>query len=380
MSDGEQQSADVVIVGGGVMGSSIAYHLASRGVRPLLLEQRRIGDAPSASGASAAMVTVLADHDAPVRAQSQLSRRLLRDLAPRLLERTGIDVEYRRLGSIRLAFSEQEAGDLRGGALARHTELDEPAEWLDARVVRDAEPAAPETILGGLHIPSAESVYAPKYVRALAAASAALGATVQQGVSVNGFTVAGNRVTEVHTTLGTIAAGQVVLATGAWTGAVADWLGASVPVVPQRGQIVALAPEAGQPRVAKLLLTAFGYVAPKANGTVVVGATHEFVGFDARVTTAGIRYLADLALRLAPGLSAATLKHAWAGFRPMMVEGDGLPAVGRLPGLDNAYVAAGHGAIGVNLAAAVGHQLAQLLLGEEPDLSLAPFAPGRLLS
>ncbi len=329
MSDVER--ADVVVVGGGAMGCSIAYHLASRGVRPLLLEQHRIGAPPSASGASAAMITVLADHDPAVTAQSQLSRRLLRELAPQLRERTGIDIDFQRLGSIRLAFTEQDAAELRDRARARHAALNETTEWLDTKAVLEAEPAAPEAVLGGLYVPSAENVYAPKYVRALAAAAASF----------------------------------------------SQWLGAPLTIVPQRGQIMALAPQPGQPRVSRLLLTPFGYVAPKPNGTAVVGATHEFVGFDARVTASGVRYLTDLAQRLAPGLAAATLKHTWAGFRPMVTEGDGLPTVGRLPGLDNAYVAAGHGAIGINLAAAVGHQMAQLIRGEAPDLSLAPFDPAR---
>lgn len=182
-------TADAVIVGGGVMGGATAYYLAEQGARVLLIEQHRIGGAPSASGASAAIVEALAGNPAPLAQQAQLARRLLADLAPRLLELTGIDVEYQRLGTIRLAFSGQEADLLRHHVAALYADLGEPSEWLDPAALRHLEPDTPERLHGELHIPSSNGLYAPKYVRALAAGAAALGATVLQGVSVIGFDV-----------------------------------------------------------------------------------------------------------------------------------------------------------------------------------------------
>jgi glycine oxidase len=372
------RAPDVVIVGGGVMGCATAYYLAAAGVRVTLLEQHRIGGPPSASGASAAIVEALAGSPPPLARQAQLSRRLLADLAPQLLDATGIDVEYARLGTMRLAFTEEEAAALRGQVAALYAEVGEASEWLDPAAIRTLEPATPERVRGALYVPSSNGLYAPKYVRALAAGAAARGAAVLQGVCVTGFAVQGSRVTAVQTTEGSIAAGQVLLAAGAWTGIVSRWLGRPLPVGPERGQIMALAPAPGRPRVAHVLHGPGGYIIPKANGTACVGATHELVGFDARVTASGLKFLADLAFRLAPGLESATLKHVWMGFRPVLLR-DGLPAVGRLPGLENAYVAAGHGAIGLTVSAAVGSTLAQLMRGEEPDVSLAPFDPARLI-
>lgn len=225
-----------------------------------------------------------------------------------------------------------------------------------------------------LRIPSTNGLYAPKYVRALAAGAVRSGATVLQGTIVTGFQAAGDTVSAVLTSEGRLPCGQVVVASGAWTGVVSSWLGRPLPIEPERGQIMALQPALGQPRVANVVHGPGGYVIPKANGTAVVGATHEHVGFDARVTTYGLKYLADLALRLAPGLETAALKHAWMGFRPVLTE-ERLPPVGQLPGLENAYVAAGHGAIGVTVSAAVGYVLAQVMRGETPDQSLEPFQP-----
>jgi glycine oxidase len=367
---------DVVVVGGGVMGCATAYYLARAGVRVALVEQNRIGGAPSASGASAAIVEALAGSARPLAEQAQLARRLLAELAPLLLDRTGIDIEWQTLGTIRLAFSEREVSSLRTHVADLYRELDEPVQWLDPTALRELEPALPERALGGLRIPSTNGLYAPKYVRALAAAAAQHGATVLQGVPVSGFALEGDRINLVRTSEGPLACERVVVTAGAWSGLVSRWLGhrSALAVGPERGQIMALQPAPGQPHVRNVVHGPGGYVIPKANGTVVAGATHEDVGFDARVTTYGLKYLADLALRLAPGLEHAALKHAWMGFRPVL-QHDRLPYVGKLPEVANAYVAAGHGAIGVTVSAAVGLLLSQLIRGETPQLSLSPFSP-----
>lgn len=371
--------SDVVIVGGGVMGCATAYFLARAGVKVTVIEQSRIGATPSASGASAAIVEALAGSPAPLAQQAQLSRRILTDLAPRLLEETGIDIQWQRLGTLRLALNDREATSLRGHVAALYRELDEPSEWLDAAELRRREPGAPERALGALLVPSTNGLYAPAYVRALASGAVAAGAVVLQGVSVSGFDSSGDAVTAVKTSEGRVPCDQVVVTAGAWTRIVTEWLRRPLPVVPQRGQIMALTPAPGGTRVSHVTHGPGGYLIPKANGTTVVGATHEFVGFDPRTTTYGLKFLADLALRLNPGLETAGVKHIWAGFRPVLLREDVLPPAGRIPGLRNAYVAAGHGAIGVTLSAAVGSLLAQALRGESPEQSLSPFDPIHIL-
>jgi glycine oxidase len=371
-----QTSPDVVVIGGGVIGSATAYYLAEAGVQVALIEQGRVGGTPSASGASAAIVEALAGNPGPLAEQAQRSRRILAGLAPQLLERTGIDIEWQRLGTIYLGFNEREADGLRTRYAALFAELGEATEWLDATQLRSMEPAVPERVLGGLLVPSSNGLYAPKYVRALATGAAVQGGSVLEGISVTGFETQGDRIAAVQTSAGRIPCGQVVVATGAWTGVVSRWLGRPLPVEPQRGQIMALAPAPGQPRVGHVLHGPGGYIIPKANGTACVGATHEFVGFDARITMYGMKFLADLAYRLAPGLEGSAVKHVWMGFRPVLMR-DELPPVGRVPGFQNVFVAAGHGAIGVTVSAAVGSDLARLVRGEQPEQDLLPFDPGR---
>jgi glycine oxidase len=115
---------------------------------------------------------------------------------------------------------------------------------------------------------------------------------------------------------------------------------------------------------------------PKADGLVVVGATHEDAGFDARVTVDGLAFLTDLARLLVPNLGAAPLAHVWAGLRPRLAASP-VPLIGRLPGWQNAWLATGHGAIGITLSPGTGRLLAEALLGQPTSQPLAPFDPAR---
>jgi glycine oxidase len=373
----ERQRADVAIVGGGVMGCALAYFLARGGTKVVVLEQGAIGGVPSASGASLAMIDFAVGGADPIAQQAVLTHELLPELSAELLARTGIDIQLSQPGLLRLAHDGDEAAAL-AGVIARYRELGQAAEWLDGRAVREAQSGLSPDVVGAAYCPGALGVYAPRYVRALAGGAAAHGAVIRQGVPVVGFRRRGDRVAAVLTSEGAIEAGQVVLATGAWTGIVGAWLGQALPVGPQRGQLMALQPRPPAPVLRRWLYDggSAGGLAPKPDGTVVVGATRESVGWDGRNTAGGVGFLASLAHRLLPSLAEATVKHIWYGFRPMRTDG-GPPLIGPLPGLANVGVIAGHGAIGITLSAAVGHLAAQWLNGRQPALSLAPFDPAR---
>jgi len=368
---------DVVIAGAGVMGSATAFYLASRGVRVTLLEQNRVGGVPGASGASGSMLQALSGEGEAVERQGQQSRAIFKELARELYDLSGIDVGYTEPGTIVLAFSEDGIAQVKGRRVTAYDRNDEPYEWIEPKEVLKLEPGVSERVVAGLYLPKSQNVYAPQYVKALAHAAAARGATLHQGVAVTSVARSGGRVTGVQTTQGDIACDAFVLATGAWTGLAARWLDLSFPVGPQRGQIMALQSRPPQRRVRHILHGHGGYLIPKANGTTVIGATHDAVGFDARVTGAGLQWLMGVGTRMVPDLAEATFRHAWLGFRPIMEDG-GRPIVGRLPGFDNAYVASGHGAIGVTVSPAVGQSLAALIAGEAiAGEALAPFDPGR---
>ncbi|MGH2350627.1 MAG: NAD(P)/FAD-dependent oxidoreductase [Chloroflexota bacterium] len=377
MSEQGSRSADVVVVGAGVMGSATAYYLAGRGLRVVLLEQGRVGGVPSASGASGSMMQALSGEGLPVEQLGQDSRTVISELARELYDLTGTDIGLTQPGTIVLAFSEADVQQIRARRVTSYQRLDEPHEWLSAEDVRRLEPGVAGDVIAGLYLPQSHNVYAPQYVKALAHGAAARGADLREGVAVFGLQWSGDRVTAVETADGLIGCEALVLATGAWTGLTSRWLDRPLPVGPQRGQIMALQSRPPDPRVRHILHGHGGYVIPKANGTSVVGATHDMVGFDARVTAAGLNWLTDVGVRMAPHLAGATFKHAWCGFRPIMEDG-GRPVVGRLPGYRNAYVASGHGAIGVTVSPATGRLLAALITGEQAGAErLAPFDPAR---
>ena len=226
---------DVAIIGGGVMGCALAYYLARAGERVMLLEQSRVGSVPSASGASAAIVNLLVTAPDALLHQSLLTHQLLPELAADLSQRTGIDIGLTRPGSLRLAFDDRERPELQS-IMERYTAVGYDAEWLDAQAVRAIEPGVSPRVCGGVHVPGTYSLYAPHYVRALAAGAAAHGAVIRQGLPVTGLRRSGDRVVAIRTVEGQIKAGHVVLATGAWTGMVGAWLGLDVPIGPQRGK------------------------------------------------------------------------------------------------------------------------------------------------
>jgi glycine oxidase len=369
--------AEVVVVGAGVIGSATAFYLAGRGHKVTLLEQNRVGGVPGASGASGSMLQALSGEGEAVERQGQESRAIFGELARELYELTGIDTGYHTPGTIVLAFSDEDVVQIKQRRVTAYVRGDEPHEWLNPEEVRRREPSVAENVVAGLYLPRSQNIYAPLYVKALAHGAAARGADLRQGVTVTGISRSGGRVAGVETTEGSIGCDALVLATGAWTGHAARWLDVTLPVGPQRGQIMALQARPPERRVRHILHGHGGYLIPKANGTTVIGATHDDVGFDARVTGAGLRWLLDVGSRMAPELAQATFKHAWCGFRPVVQDG-GRPVVGRLPGTANAYVAAGHGAIGVTVSPAVGQLMSGLIAGDDLDAeALRVFDPAR---
>jgi glycine oxidase len=166
----------------------------------------------------------------------------------------------------------------------------------------------------------------------------------------------------------------VVIAGGAWTPQIAAWLGAEVGVEPIRGQILALAPSPMPVR--HTIYTRAGYLVPKPDGRLIVGATEDCAGFDARPTAAGIARLLAMAAELAPELAAAPFVCAWAGLRPATP--DHLPLLGPLPGWENVTLATGHFRNGVLLAPLTGALIAGWLLDRRVPALMEPFLPARL--
>ena len=178
-----------------------------------------------------------------------------------------------------------------------------------------------------------------------------------------------SRVDAVQTDQEPLSAGQFLVTAGAWTDRLLQPMGRPLGVRPVRGQIALL--QTDEVRSRPILLMGKRYLVPRGDGLVLVGATEEAAGFDARPTASAIAGLLDFAAELVPALAGAALVRCWAGLRPGSP--DGLPFLGVVPDYDNLYVAAGHFRAGIQLSPATGRAMTDLLLGRKPFVPLEAF-------
>lgn len=381
--------ADVLVVGGGVIGLSIAEALASDGLQVRLLEAEAPG--AGASGAAAGMLAPIGEARGPGPMLRLGLESLTRfpALCARLKEETGIDPELEASGLLQLVASESERA-AREALHRRVLEGSEPdqrpllaaVEWVSGDALRAELPDLAPGAVGAFLSPHEAHLRPPRLVRALAAAAAIRGVAIEAGVRVLGLRRVGDRVVGVEASDGPREADQVVLATGPWTpgliaaAGLALPKGARLPIEPVRGQILSLEPPL--PALREILWAEGIYLVPKRDGQWVVGATEESVGFDRRVTAEGVAWLLDRARRVFPALDRATFGRAWAGLRP--VSADLRPWIGPWPGTPGLTVAAGHGRNGVLLAPVTAERVRDGVTGKTGEGGRDPFAPERLAS
>ncbi len=364
------ETADVVIVGAGLIGCAIAYTLACRGQRVLVLDSREVGR--EASWASAGLIGIGPLDGSPEAHLAELSWPAYPTLVAQLREETGLDVGFDAGGRLYVWREEQEAAEAAAYAdrLARQGYR---ANALSSAELARLHPALAPDLAGGLWVDAAGQVHPPRLTRAFAAAAARRGAALREGQPVVGFLRRGAAVIGVLTPDGPVAAAAVVLAAGAWTAQLAREVGLDLPVAPARGEIVLLEPPATGPGLGVVVDGPEDtYLIPRPAGPVLVGSTVAMVGFDRRPTAAGVADLLARALAVAPGLAAARVLQAWAGLRPYC--GLGRPVIGPVPQAPGLWVATGHFRTGVSQAPATAYLLAQLLLGETPTLDPRAYA------
>jgi glycine oxidase len=318
---------DILVIGGGIIGLSVAWRAAQRGARVSVLEAGTVGSGASHVAAGMLAPTAELEVGDAGRRLLELSLRALEGwpaVAGELREASGIDVGL-RFGSLLVARDADEAEALER-ELAWRRELGLDVERLRPSEARRRESALAPTLRLALDVPGDASVDPRRVVEALATACRALGVDIREGARVDD--------------LGALA-GRVVLAAGAWSGQLLP----SVPVRPVKGQLLRLRDPRGPGLVERVLRFEGGYLVPRGDGAYVLGATMEERGFDTTVTAGGLYELLRDAHELVPGLSELVVEEAIAGLRPGTP--DNLPIVEERDGV---LLACGHGRNGVLLA------------------------------
>jgi glycine oxidase len=365
----DARMADCLIVGGGVIGLSLAYELAGHGQSVQLIDAGQPGREASWAGAGILPPASSAVDD-PLERLTAASNQLHREWSEDLRASTHVDNGFRRSGAIYLARTATEARSL--VALVEQFQARQIAvQQLSAPGLCEAELALQPSghVTVAYLVPDECQIRNPRHLKALLIACAGRGVEVTPGVVAEDFEIRGGRMRAVRTNRGPLRAESVCLTTGSWTAALARRLGTTPAIRPIRGQMVLLS--LARPALSRIVNEGSRYLVPRDDGRLLAGSTEEDVGFDKSTTAGGIAGLLEFALSLVPDLDQAQVEHSWAGLRP--ATSDGLPYLGRVPGLENAFVAAGHFRGGLQLSTGTAVVMSQLIRGQEPLIDLTPF-------
>jgi len=362
--------ADVVVIGGGIVGASCAYYLCAAGLEVHLVEQRF-----PASGTSRACdgLVLLWDKRGAELELGRASAALWAELA----EELDLDFEYARTGTVLLAEDEAGVTAARQRAVAMEN-AGIRAQVLDGRGLKALEPNLAPDLAGGAFFPDDAQVDPRRATLALLSAAQEQGLTLHIHAQVVAIRREGNRgrVSKVVTRTGEIATETVVCAAGAWSNEVTRLVGIQVPIRPRKGHILVTAKVPG---LIQHPLLEGGYAATvqsasedlevafvaemTASGTLLLGSSRQFVGFERAVSLPVIQAIATRAVRFLPALAHNKVKiiRGYAGLRPWSP--DHLPLIGPLEAVPGFYLAAGHEGAGIGLAPITGRLIADWISG-----------------
>jgi glycine oxidase len=369
------QTSDVVVIGGGIIGLTVAYYLAREHMQVTLIERGAVGR--EASWAAAGYLSYQGERNPP-GPRLDLARRscLMYDgWMEELREFTAADTGFWRCGLLDVSFTDAETQEMQE-RLAWQQAAGFHATWLDTAAVRRRHPhLSPHVpVRGALLFPDVAQVRPPRLLKALTEAVIRRGVQVRDYTPVTGITRSAERVTGVTVAHGeSVAAPVVVNCAGSWAMQVSPEM-SQLPVKPIKGTIVLL--ETPAPPTREIFASSRGSIYPRADNKVLLGATVEDVGYDKRVTIEAVHRLIHDAVTLMPTLKNASLVTAWSGLRPYSP--DTLPFIGPVPGLPGAYAATGHFRSGILLAPITGLLIKEMVLDQPPTMPLEPYRVDRL--
>ncbi len=365
------RSPDVVVIGGGLVGTMTALGLSEAGVRVTLLE----ADFEGSGSTGAAMGHIVAMDDSPEQLTlCEYSRRRWGELAPSLPANGEVD----RCGTLWIAATDEEMSvgqeRVRGYAARRIA-----AELVDSRGLRELEPALRQGLPGGVRVPGDAVCYPPAIARALSERVAAAGGVVKRHAKA--VSLAAHEVTLADGSA--IATDAIVVAAGVSS----PDLVPSLPIVPRKGHLVITD---RRPAMVHHQLVELGYmtsahtfgsssvafnVQPRRTGQLLIGSSRELVGFDPSINHQLLNSMLQRAIDFVPGLAQVRALRSWVGFRPATA--DKLPLIGRWPAIDGVWIAAGHEGLGITMSTGTADLIVAGITGAQPPIDPAPFLPDR---
>lgn len=385
-------SADVVIVGGGVIGAACAEALSREGLRIMLIE--RLG---LASGTSSACQSGVGHGLSGDDYDLQLDQAAIAEY--RALVADGALIEYERTGAL-LVCEPDEAAPVKA-RLPHLRELGFDCAWLDESALREAEPALSSAMAGAALLADMGQVSPMRTVMELAKRAGERGARILTNTELIGIEMTGGRVTAALTETERIATERLVIAAGVWSAEVGKYVGLRVPVWPLKGHVLVTEP---LPRLLRHYLTSASYevgvaatfavelgangpipmppqvacvLQPLPSGQILIGSSREFAGMDREVNRERLRQIAQHAVHVVPRFGAGRVIRTYAGLRPWTP--DGRPLIGPTRQAEGVSIATGHGGEGNTRALLTGRLLADLLMGRTPPIDPGPLSPDRFV-
>lgn len=357
--------ADVLVIGGGVLGLTSAWELAKCGLQVTLLERGTVGT--EASWAGAGMIPP-GDRTSPSgHALAAWSAQLWPQLSRELREATGLDNGYRRCGALQFEVPDEESLT---SAVDDWRRLGVAVEVVEKSRLKSLAYSLNPAYARAALLPDLAQVRNPWHLQALRQGCAALGVRILEESPVLGWEVRDGRLLAARTPVENFSAGQFVMAAGAWTSELLRELGGTLEIEPVRGQIVLYQADPG---LLPLVLEAGRrYLVPREDGRILVGSTEERVGFVKANTETAVTELMEFAVDLVPGLRNVPVERTWSGLRPAAIRGR--PWIGPARDYSNLFVAAGHFRSGLSNSPATARLIRQMILGEPASLDVAPFA------
>ena len=362
-----------LIIGGGIIGASVAWRLAQERVQVQVYERGRLGQEASWAAAGLIGPQVEAQEPGLFFDLCMAGKRSFDAMVEGLARDSGIDPEYDEHGALYVAFDEAGAARLNSRARWQRGVGAQVEELTPAQALNLAPALSPD-IICALHMPTNRRTENRKLTMAYVRAAQKAGAFFQEGTRVAEVVSRNGRATGVRFDDGSIEEGDIVIdAAGSWASEIRGLEADRVRFYPVRGQIICF--EGAPGLLGPSLFSPDGILVPRRDGRLIAGSIFEDAGFNKSVTLAGIATITSAVAAMVPGLRGAAFREVWAGLRP--ASDDQLPVIGESPSVKGAYYAAGHFRSGILLSALTGELLAALVAGRKPSIDLAPFSPAR---